>query len=117
VGVLAACGLVSLKQMIGRLQSDHANAKLLAEELRKISSLEVSEPFTNMVFVKSRIPGWSTDDLNAAMEKEGILAFAEHPGIRLVTHYGIEREHIMDVAKRMQGICTAGANTPCEVRV
>jgi threonine aldolase len=51
-GVLAACGLLSLTEMVRRLPEDHANARRLARGLSRIARLRLAtaEPPTNMVF-------------------------------------------------------------------
>ncbi len=35
-GVLAACGIISLEKMVGRIQEDHDNAKYLGTKLNEI---------------------------------------------------------------------------------
>lgn len=36
VGVLGACGLIALRDMVARLKDDHSNARLLAGNLHEI---------------------------------------------------------------------------------
>ena len=57
VGVLGACGLISLREMTKRLEVDHKNAKYLAGKLAKLDGFEVDYDHLeiNMVFVKSNI--------------------------------------------------------------
>jgi len=40
-GVLAACGIISLKEMVGRLSEDHDNAAFLAQEISRIPGIKV----------------------------------------------------------------------------
>lgn len=35
VGVLGACGLIALRDMVARLKDDHSNARLLAGNLQR----------------------------------------------------------------------------------
>jgi threonine aldolase len=98
-GVLAACGIVSLKSMVERLAEDHANAQLLADLCSKIDGIEVQHVETNMCFLGSKIPGVSTRRLELALNEAGLLCFGEAVGIRCVTHYGIEAEQIKRAAE------------------
>ena len=50
-GVLAAAGIIALRDMSGRLQEDHENAKRLAAGLRDIPGLRVLSQATNFLFV------------------------------------------------------------------
>jgi threonine aldolase len=49
VGVIACCGLIALKDMIGRLHEDHAHATLLNQLLVKIPGILSPKPDTNIV--------------------------------------------------------------------
>lgn len=93
-GVIAAAGIVALKTMVDRLNDDHLNAKLLAEGLTKIEGVKVEHAETNMVFLGSTRSGVSTRLLCDELNNAGVLAFNDEMGIRLVTHFGIEKEDI-----------------------
>jgi threonine aldolase len=96
VGILAAAGIISLKNMVERLNDDHKNAQLLAAELGKIEGIKVLHAETNMVFAGSSNPTVSTRQLCKELNDAGLLAFSDDVGIRLVTHYGIEPEDIKE---------------------
>jgi len=55
-GILAACGLLSLRVVSKKLRGDHQNASMVAQELLKFSpnyvSLDMKSVQTNMVFFK-----------------------------------------------------------------
>lgn len=53
-GIIAACGLVALRENIDRLAEDHKRAKRLAEELTDITGIELNpdEVDTNMVYFR-----------------------------------------------------------------
>ncbi len=95
-GVLAACGLVALREMRGRLVEDHQNAKHLGDQLRQISQLDVFEGALkiNMVFVSHNGPDDSImDGLPAFLKERGILINGHENGIvRFVTHNNVTRE-------------------------
>jgi threonine aldolase len=87
-GILAAAGIVALKQHVERLAEDHDNARRLAEGLARIPALGVdpSSVQTNMVFCTV-----AEDDmrpLQAHLKANGILIGSGNP-LRLVTHLDV----------------------------
>jgi len=88
-GLLAACGLVALEQMVERLAEDHANARRLAEGLAALEP-SLSDPAaveTNIVMVDVGTSGANARQWSHALAGYGILAApATADVIRLVTH-------------------------------
>ncbi|MBX9686850.1 MAG: low-specificity L-threonine aldolase [Candidatus Obscuribacterales bacterium] len=105
VGMVAAAGIVALKSMVERLQEDHEHAVLLAELLGKIAGIKILHQETNMLFIASAIPAVSSRQLSAALNDAGLLQFGDHQGIRLVTHYGIEKVDIEKAAEIAEQVC------------
>ena len=96
-GFLAAAGIVSLEKMTTRLQEDHDNAKLLAEELSKLPEIEVdfNNLKINMVFFKFKNKNINTKDLVEYFLENNIKINNVENGImRFVTHYWITKEDI-----------------------
>ena len=112
VGVLAAAGLVALKDgdagMIDRLAEDHANARFLAESLADIPGIfspgDTAQPEGDLLdparvrtnFVLFRVER-NREAFLDALERRGVLmlSFMPHNGqIRAVTHYGIDRSDV-----------------------
>jgi threonine aldolase len=93
-GVLAAPGIVALNEMVDRLADDHANARYLAEGLAQIPGIEVDPSVvqTNILFWKHG--GIETPTLAAALRERGVLGSMVHGRMRMLTHYGIERDDI-----------------------
>ena len=92
-GVLAAAGLIALEKMPARLHEDHANARLLAEELSHIDDVEIDLETveTNIVIFKLK-HGQSAEGLAQRLKARGILISAIGPhAIRLVTHHDVNR--------------------------
>jgi threonine aldolase len=88
-GVLAAPGLVALREMTERLPEDHARAARLAEAvaLRWPGSLDPALVRTNIVTFCHR----DEDKLLAHLEGNGVLAHAIAPGtVRFVTHRDVD---------------------------
>jgi threonine aldolase len=98
-GILAAAGLIALKEMRLRLDADHDNAKLLAARLAEIPGIIIdpADVQINMVYFGHA--------QNASIDSEAFVEFMKGKGIlvnsadaenrfRFVTHYWITREHI-----------------------
>jgi threonine aldolase len=98
-GVIAAGGLYALNNMVERLADDHENARRLADGLGKLPGVKIDrdEVQTNIFFIHLSPPAPSAKELSARLRERGVLCGAAKDGspiIRLVTHYGIEREDI-----------------------
>jgi threonine aldolase len=89
-GVLAAPGLVALRDMIGRLHEDHLRAARLAEAVAlrwPSSGLDPTTARTNIV----TFPHAEPEKLLAHLESRGVLAHAIAPGVvRFVTHHDVD---------------------------
>ncbi len=94
-GIIAAPGVVALRKMVNRLQDDHDNAQFLGLGLEKLGFNLVFPVKTNMVFIDPSSVGWSGGQWVEACGKAGFRSGARNSSrVRLVTHYGIEREDI-----------------------
>lgn len=101
VGIAAAAGLYALKNNIGRLAEDHANARLFAELLKK-GGVEVEEypNMTNMVFFPLRDGEASDADFEARCLEKGLLTHMISPRrARFVTHLDVDREDVERAAE------------------
>lgn len=100
-GILAAAGLISIREMIHRIPEDHANARLLAEKLCDVPhlSLDLSRVKTNFVFfdLLESAP-LSPEELVKRLEADYGILMRPYPGFkstfRAVTHYWITPERI-----------------------
>ncbi|MFJ6834176.1 GntG family PLP-dependent aldolase [Streptomyces sp. NPDC091209] len=90
-GVLAAAGLVALREMTLRLGDDHATARRLAEGLAALPGVVVEPVETNMVFFRVDTPGLTQARfIEQAWEKGVRLAELGRGRIRAVTHAGVD---------------------------
>jgi threonine aldolase len=93
-GLLAACGIVSITQMIDRLADDHANCKRLAEGLAKLPGvqLDLSTVHTNIAYFA--VPGreGEFDGWQKRLAERKVLAMYLGPRWRMVTHNDVDAE-------------------------
>ncbi len=94
-GVLAAAGLIALREMRGRLAEDHAKARRIAERLAATPGfvVDLAAVQTNIVFVRLE----KLDPARVVEEaaKERIRLYATGPQqIRFVTHHDVDDEDV-----------------------
>ncbi len=97
VGVLAAAGLVALRQSPALLEHDHQHARRLAIGLAGIPgvSIDPESVRTNIVIFDIAATGHSTSQLSADLRDRGVLANGISPReMRLVTHYDVDSDQI-----------------------
>jgi threonine aldolase len=96
-GVLAAAGIVALKEMPPRLAEDHDNARRLAQGLNALPGIQLdpANVQTNIVYVNFTLPSPPAADIVARLNAKGLKVLATGPDqIRAVTHFGISKEDI-----------------------
>ncbi|MCX8012888.1 MAG: beta-eliminating lyase-related protein, partial [Rectinema sp.] len=106
-GILAAAGIIALKEMTGRLAEDHANARYLAERLSEIPGLRVDRTALDINMVFFSVPlGIDGEHFAAHMREQGVLINPPEAGLcRFVTHYWISRSDIDRVAELVAACC------------
>ncbi len=93
VGVIAAAGLVALRDMRGRLVEDHRRAKVLAAGLNEKPGLSAEEPETNLVYVAT--PKGAAASVAARFAKDDVLCIPIGPSrVRFVTHNDVDDEDV-----------------------
>jgi threonine aldolase len=98
-GILAAAGLIALREMPQRLAEDHANAKRLAQGLAQIPGILIdpAQVQTNMVFftLADTVP-LRPEDLVAKLYDTYNIRLGSYGGqkFRAVTHYWIQPHHV-----------------------
>ncbi|MGI6128570.1 MAG: low-specificity L-threonine aldolase [bacterium] len=104
-GILAAPGIIALKEMIGRLAEDHALAKYLANGLANMPGLDVTPPDTNIVLVDVKSSGQTAVDILHWLTSNGVLATDFGPTtIRFVTHKDVDQSSADKVLAVMNNI-------------
>ena len=99
-GVLAAAGLIALKEMPARLGDDHANARLIADAIAAEPNAEIDLDAvqTNIVIFTLRNNG-DAAAFCAALKQKRVLASAIGPhSVRFVTHYDVDQAACKEAA-------------------
>lgn len=97
VGIIAAAGIIAVKDMTKRLHIDHENALYLGEQLSKIPGfkVELEKIKINMVFFDISDISISQEHLVEELFKKGIKSNGAYKGIlRFVTNNDISRKDI-----------------------
>jgi len=109
-GVLAAAGLLALREMTRRLGEDHQNASYLARKLATLGDKWFKierEPQINMVFFRIDQYPVPADSLVSTLKQRQILVNGADEGIfRLVCHYWItpqDIDHLLEVLAELAG--------------
>jgi threonine aldolase len=106
-GILAAAGLVALKDMRKYLMEDHQNALYLGEELSKIPGININldDININMVFFNMNDELYDMNNLAKEFYKKGIkINGPENGELRFVTNYWIKRKDIDYIINTMKEI-------------
>jgi threonine aldolase len=106
-GFLAAPGIVALKTMMPQLEIDHIHAQILGEGLAKISGLKVDKNriHTNIITGSVEDLPITIDDFLDTLMQKGIKAKKiSKTSFRMVTHYGIEKQHLQQVIQVVEEI-------------
>lgn len=108
-GILAAAGLIAIREMTTRLEEDHANACLLGEKLQDINHVKVKSVHTNFVFFElSEDAPITPQEFMARMKEDYNVVLSPYPGythtFRAVMHYWITAERIQLVSRAMKEI-------------
>lgn len=109
-GIIAAAGIIALTEMVERLAEDHANARLLAEELAHIPGIQIDLSRVQSDIVLFELAGGHlpVEAFLAALRERGVLmGRMGQKGIRAVTHYGISAGEVRAVAAAVRAVLAA----------
>jgi threonine aldolase len=97
VGVLAAPGIVALREMVDRLKDDNANAERLASAIARLPGVLLDPAIvqTNIIIFGFEHPRYSVPDFLSELRENRVLALATPAGnIRFVTHKDVGDEDV-----------------------
>ncbi|MCR4427952.1 MAG: aminotransferase class I/II-fold pyridoxal phosphate-dependent enzyme [Caldiserica bacterium] len=99
-GVLAACGIVALTEMVDRLAEDHEKARIIAEAIEgsPIVDPEWNRPQTNIIIFPLKEP--RAGELVQKLAQRGVLCLdLDDRRIRMVTHKDVSFEEVRFAAE------------------
>jgi len=112
VGVLAAAALEAIDEVFPKIAEDHERARAFANALQGATGLECATPESNLVLVRSTIPGITSEMLMRELEmSHGVLVLPTNQDtIRVAFHHqitdaGVERlvsgfrESVLELAR------------------
>ena len=118
-GVLAAAGLVALKETPKILHRDHENARYLAEGLARIEGVAIDpkKVVTNIVIFDVSATGRNAAEICDELGKRGIRCEPTRKfAVRMVTHYNVDRAGIERALAAMCDVVAAiSKRTPAAV--
>jgi threonine aldolase len=102
-GMIAGPGLLALDN-VDRLETDHENARRLADGLSDADGLSVHSPETNIVLVDTEESGLTADEFVASCEEQGVLGtkFDDYV-VRFCTHWDVDEGDVVDAAEKIRG--------------
>ena len=106
-GILAACGLFSINNMINRLKEDHENAKELAIQLNNLEEIKINlnNVHTNLIFFDLKSKDITCENFIKELLNYDIkIDYKGNHRFRMVTHYGFEKKHINIVIQTLKKI-------------
>ncbi|XP_074305408.1 low-specificity L-threonine aldolase 1-like [Silene latifolia] len=110
IGVLCAAALVAVQDNVKNLETDHKNAKLLAEGLNKIEGLtvDITSVETNIIYVNVCKDSRTTaTKLGKTLEEHGILVMPENSfRFRVVIHHQITTSDVLYTLSCLQQAIT-----------
>ena len=95
-GIMAAAGLIALDESPGRLATDHANARRLAEGVAAIvpGCLDPAGVETNIVFADVTVTGHGLAAWVEALAAEGVLVTTVAGRVRMLTHVNVSASDV-----------------------
>lgn len=108
VGFMAAAALYGYRENFSRLAEDHANARLIADELadNPAIDLDLAAVESNMLYFRPSGGVDATEKLIAALERDGVRAWRIGPLVRLVTSLNVTREDCRFAAGKINELVT-----------
>lgn len=110
-GLLAACGIYALNNLVERLAEDHANARLLASAVGRWPGIRIDHRVeTNMVYLDVAGAGLTPAAFCERLAAADVLGGAmEDTRVRLVVHRGIGRADVERVVEAIDTVVRVAA--------
>jgi threonine aldolase len=94
-GIIAAGGIYALENNIERIKEDNENAKLFAEELSKLSDVEIEPNKVDTNIIIFKIKNRNSNKFAEKLLDKGLRLSVLHDKLRAVTHLDVDRDDIL----------------------
>ncbi len=112
-GVLAAAGLIALREGVDRLGDDHRRARVLAEGLAQVPGVEIDLDSVQSNIVRFDVGGLghTTASFGTALQPSGVRVTggARASGVRMVAHRHIDDASVERALAAIGALAAAGA--------
>ncbi|MCF8008243.1 MAG: aminotransferase class V-fold PLP-dependent enzyme [Halanaerobiales bacterium] len=98
-GIIAAGGIYALENNLERLKEDNQNAKILAEGLANIPTVEINLEKVESNIVIFKVKNKDSKELAEALLKDGLRVSVLHDKLRAVTHLDLTRKDILEAVE------------------
>jgi threonine aldolase len=101
-GIVAAAALYAMEHQVDRLQIDHENARLFADEIRRIDGITLEPAYvqTNLVFFNVDPELGNAGQLSAKLKQRNVRINATgSQRLRACTHLDVDREMVIRAAE------------------
>lgn len=107
-GIMAAAGIIAIKEGNKYLIKDHKNAKILAKMIKNNNiKLELNTVQTNIIIVDISPTGVDSEKFRINLESRGLKVLSmSKEKIRLVTYRGINKEKVIKAANIFNKFCS-----------
>ncbi|MBU1144367.1 MAG: low-specificity L-threonine aldolase [Firmicutes bacterium] len=99
VGILAACGKISLEKMSSRLEEDHKNARYMEQLLKTVKGIKIDETQREINMVFFDIEDNRKYTLDTFLFEHGVKILPYEGAFRFVTHKDVD---VKDIEKAIQ---------------
>lgn len=104
-GIIAAGAIYALNHHVSRLADDHANAKVLAQGLKRIEGIDVDATETNIVFFHIPNLPVTAQAFNERLMSRGAQVSVTGPKtLRAVTHLDVSRAQVEEALAIIQDV-------------
>ena len=108
-GILAAAGIVALREQVDRLSEDHANARRLAEGVAQLPAIRIDldKVQTNIVIFHVEKKGGAGELVAGALARKVKIHQIGPTSIRCVTHKDVDAADVERAIEAFQEITAA----------
>jgi len=106
-GIIAAAGIVALRDNVARLREDHDNARRIATRLAPVAGISIDPDTVKTNIVLLRLEGLDAFEIAAKCRERGVLVLPfSRATVRLTTHLHVTAEQCDEAARIIGDVVT-----------